>query len=73
MSSERVDFGGDAREGDTEIKGVSLVGSNKVLDKQLPGPECHFGAEGTWVGSRIQGILSWFQGPGPKKKLDCQL
>lgn len=63
--SEKADFAGDARKGDTEIKEVSLVGSNKVLDEQLPGPWCHLGAEGKWVRSRLKkfslGFRVWSQ------------
>lgn len=49
-------FGGEAKEGDIEIQEVRLIGSNKVLEKQLSGPGYHVQAEDRDVGSRIHGI-----------------
>lgn len=52
----RAAFAGEAREDDTKIKEVRMVGSSKVQEKHLSGPGYYLGTRGMRIGSKIQGI-----------------
>lgn len=52
----RAAFAGVAREDDTKIKEVRVVGCSKVLEKHLTGPGYYLGTRVMRIGPKIQGI-----------------